>query len=389
MYIEIDGPSPDLPPIARQCGSLRHVAFNGPYADSTREWVSAFLIQLARLQTLVVFYMNEHAFRHVARLEHLESLKVRDLDMEPFPGADLSDPYFPALRRLTLWADSVAFATNFMMVFDHAPLETIVVTSRRDSTALNSQRLFSAIQCFTHHATLTSLTIELREEVDTVFSDTEIYTMSSSVIRVLLGFPNLCHVELSSPVGFILNDEFVDTMACAWSQLESLSIKAERPIIFHSALNPTIMALHSFSHHCPHLHHLSLLVDATNIEMDHPSRTPRTIHTTLRSWHPLYSPLDSPSEVANFISSVFPSLSIFFEPMLSPYRSQWEQVAELVPVYARIRADERRFGATRMSLHGLPDLTNSTPSSGLIRPINPLHGDAKFTVTQQQMLSTA
>ncbi|KAF8187217.1 hypothetical protein K438DRAFT_1972853 [Mycena galopus ATCC 62051] len=187
------------------------------------------------------------------------------------------------------------------------------------------------------------MTIKLAEDVDTVFPDSEVYAMPSSVIEVLLEFPNLRHVELSSPVGFILDDEFVDTMAHAWSQLESLSIKAEHPIIFRSALNPTIMALHSFACHCPHLRHLSLLVDATNIEMDHPSRTRRMIHTTLRSWHPLYSPIDSVSEVANFISALFPSLSEISTPTYSPYRPQWEKVRELVPAYARTCADEKRF----------------------------------------------
>ncbi|KAF8135353.1 hypothetical protein K438DRAFT_1997331 [Mycena galopus ATCC 62051] len=63
------------------------------------------------------------------------------------------------------------------------------------------------------------MTIKLAEDVDTVFLDSEVYAMHSSVIEVLLEFPNLRHVELSSPVGFILDDEFVDTMARAWSTL--------------------------------------------------------------------------------------------------------------------------------------------------------------------------
>ncbi|KAJ6583415.1 hypothetical protein DFH09DRAFT_1308930 [Mycena vulgaris] len=358
IYVQIDGPAADLPPIARHCRSLRHVTFDGPYVDITREWVSAFLVGLAHLKTVEVLYMNEHAFRHVAGLEHLENLWVRSLDIEPFPGVDLSYSRFPALRRLTLWAVSVTFATNFMTVLDRAPLESMVVTACEDSTKINSRAFFSAIHSysFPRHATLTSITVELTEDFDTVSANTAIYAMSSSVIEPLLGFPNLRHVELSSPVGFILDNEFVDAMARAWSRLESLSIEGQDAIIFRSALNPTIMALHSFSRHCPHLHHLSLLVDATNIQMDHPSRTPRTIHTTLRSWNSLYSPIDSPVEVADFLSSLFPSLSAISTPTFSLYRPQWDQVETLVPVYAKIRADERRFGTAN---HVSPALADS------------------------------
>ncbi|KAJ7253606.1 hypothetical protein C8J57DRAFT_627188 [Mycena rebaudengoi] len=341
--------------------------------DSTREWVSAFLTQLTHLQTVEVFYLNEHAFRHIAGLEHLENLWVRSLDVavEPFLGVDRSDYLFPTLRRSTLWAVSITFATNFMKVLDCAPLETMVVTAHEDSTTVNSRAFFSAIHSpsFTCRATLTSITIELTVDFDTVSANTAIYDMSSSIIHPLLEIPCLRHMQLLSPVGFMLNNEFVDAMARAWSQLESLSIKGQHPVIFRSASNPTIMALHSFSRHCPRLHHLSLLVDATNIHMDHLSRSPRTIHATLRSWDCLDLLIDSPVEVANFLSALFPSLSVISTPTFSEYRPQWEEVGMLVPIYARIRADERQFGtANRVS----PALSQSNQFHAQRRPL-PTH----------------
>ncbi|KAJ7279976.1 hypothetical protein C8J57DRAFT_1501430 [Mycena rebaudengoi] len=312
IYVEIDGPAADLPPIARHCKSLRHVTFNGPYMDSTREWVSAFLTQLTHLQTVEVLYLNEHAFRHIAGLEHLENLWVSlDVAVEPFLGVDRSDYLFPTLRRLTLSAVSITFATNFMKSI--------------------RGHFFSAIHLpsFTCRATLTSITIELTEDFDTVSANTAIYDMSSSVIHPLLEIPCLRHMQLLSPVGFMLDNEFLDAIARAWSQLESLSIKGQHPVIFRSASSPTIMALHSFSRHCPRPRHLS--------------RSPRTIHATLRSWDCLDSPIDSPVEVANFLSALFPSLSVISTPTFSEYRPQWEEVGMLVPIYARIRADERQF----------------------------------------------
>ncbi|KAJ7205540.1 hypothetical protein GGX14DRAFT_644834 [Mycena pura] len=355
IYVEIDGPAADLPPIARHCRLLRHVKFNGPYDDSTRDWVSAFLIQLTHLQTVEVFYMTQDAFLHVAGLDHVETLRVRCLDMEAFAEMDRPHILFPALRQLQLWAESVTFATHFMKVLDRAPLETIEVTSGQDSTTINSRALFWAIHtyCFPSHITLTSITVELAEDFDTLSADTSPYTMPSRVIQPLLGFPNFRHVELSSPVGFILDNEFVDDMARAWPCLESLSIGAQYPFDFPCTLNPTIMALQSFSRHCPHLRRLSLLVDATNIQTDHSSRTPRTIHTTLKYWNTLYSSIDSPVEVAIFLSSLFPSLSTTCTSIF--YELQWKEVETLVPVYAKIRADERQFGMASQCSPPLPE----------------------------------
>ncbi|KAJ7213705.1 hypothetical protein C8J57DRAFT_1096745 [Mycena rebaudengoi] len=290
--------------------------------------------------------MNKDAVRHIAGLEHLKDLRVRSLDVEPFSEVDRSDSLFPALRRLTLWAESVIFVINFLKILDRAPLETIVVTVNEDSTTVNPRALFSAIHSysFTRSASLTSITVEFRGDFGTAFGNDAIYAIGSSVIRPLFEFPNLRHMQLSSPAGFILDNEFVDDMARAWRQLESLSIECQHATIFDSASNPTIMALQSLSRHCPHLRDLSLLVNATNIQMDHLSRSPPTIHATLRSWDYLYSPIDSPVEVADFLSSLFPSLSKIFTSMFSVYEPQWEEVRTLVPLYARIRANERRFG---------------------------------------------
>ncbi|KAJ7220323.1 hypothetical protein GGX14DRAFT_434181, partial [Mycena pura] len=341
IHVEIDGPAADLPPIARHCRLLSHVTFQGPYDDSTRDWVSAFLVQLTHLQTIEVICMTQDAFLHVASLDHVKTLRVRCPDMEAFAEAE-----------------SVTFATHFVKVLDRAPLETIVVTSRQDSGTNNFHTLFWAIHtyCFTSHNTLTSITVELTEDFDTVSANTFPYIMSSRVTQPLLGFPNLRHVRLFFPLGFILDNEFVDTMARAWPCLESLWIEGQHTLYFPSTSNPTIMALQSFSRHCPHLRHLSLLVEATNIQMDHSSQTPRTIHTTLKSWDPLHSSIESPIQVAIFLSSLFPSLSTIYTPRSSLHELQWKEVETLVPVYAKICADERQFG---MASHSSPPLSES------------------------------
>ncbi|KAJ7879814.1 hypothetical protein B0H13DRAFT_2345926 [Mycena leptocephala] len=101
------------------------------------------------------------------------------------------------------------------------------------------------------------------------------------------------------------------------------------------------MALHPISRHCPRLQHLSLTIDASNVEMDHPAGTPRVVQSTLAFWHAQDSPINSSVHVAELLSSIFPSLSEIYTSM---DKDEWEQVGNLVPTYATIRAHERRLG---------------------------------------------
>ncbi|KAJ7871562.1 hypothetical protein B0H13DRAFT_2349852 [Mycena leptocephala] len=159
--------------------------------------------------------------------------------------------------------------------------------------------------------------------------------MTSDVVRPLLAFPNLRKVELSSPLGFCLDDDFVNEMALAWSEIEHLSIQG-------GVFIPTIMALHSLSRHCPRLQHLSLTVYASDVEMYHPAGTPRVIQSALAFWDAQRSPITSSVQVADLLSSIFPSLSRICYGSID--RDEWEQVGKLVPIYAAIRAHERRLG---------------------------------------------
>jgi hypothetical protein len=102
------------------------------------------------------------------------------------------------------------------------------------------------------------------------------------------------------------------------------------------------MALLPLSRNCPHLRHLSLTVDATHVQEDLPSRTPRVIQTALVSARFHHSPIESPSQVARFLSSVFPSLSNI-STSSETYRKEWGEVKKLIPMFATIRADEKQF----------------------------------------------
>jgi hypothetical protein len=84
------------------------------------------------------------------------------------------------------------------------------------------------------------------------------------------------------------------------------------------------------SRHCPRLQHLSLTVDTSNVEMDHPAGTPQVIQSALTFWHAQGSPINSSAQVTDLISSIFPSLSRICG---SIDEDEWEQVEKLVPTY--------------------------------------------------------
>ncbi|KAJ7791976.1 hypothetical protein B0H13DRAFT_2394124 [Mycena leptocephala] len=325
-----------LPLLASKCLSLRHVSTNGPWDDESTEWVSSFVMQLTQLRTLDVLTVNEEACRHISGLHHLETLTVRSVPGDPFPRADpsFSGAPFTALRRLDLHAENHKFAMNFMTALHSAPLQTLSATVNKSSTA-NFVVFLSTIPSYISPRHLTSIALFLQEwDHDEVSANLAMYIMTSDVVRPLLAFPNLRKVKLSSPRGFCLDDDFVDAMALAWSEIEHLSIEG-------GVSNPTIMALHSLSRHCPRLQRLWLTVDASNVEMDHPAGTPRVIQSALTFWDAQRSPITSSVHVAELLSSIFPSLSGIYA---SIDRDEWKEVGKLVPTYAAIRAHERRLG---------------------------------------------
>ncbi|KAJ7689061.1 hypothetical protein B0H17DRAFT_1180444 [Mycena rosella] len=158
-----------LPLLASKCLSLRHVSTNGLWDDESTELVSSFVMQLTQLRTLdVLAMMNEEACRHISGFHHLETL-----------------------------------------------VKTLSVTVDESST-INSVVFLSTIPSYISPRHLTSIALFLQErDHDKVSANLAMYIMTSDVVRPLLVFPNLRRVELYSPLGFCLDDDFVDAMALA------------------------------------------------------------------------------------------------------------------------------------------------------------------------------
>ncbi|KAJ7663116.1 hypothetical protein DFH06DRAFT_1324594 [Mycena polygramma] len=320
-----------FPCIASTCPYLRHVALYGPGDDEATDPISTFVAKLLHLQTLTVLSVNTHAYQHISNLRSLEALTVHDLNVEPFPpGSPSSESPFPALRDLSLSTQNIKFATNLIGRAHNAPLGRVSL-SASTCTAVDLLAFFSTFSPRCSPLDLTRVDVHLDEAT----AHTGNHAISPHIIQPLLEFPNLRNVALTTPP-FDLDADFVTKMALAWTEIEYLNVVTSRP---------SIMCLLAFSRHCPRLRHLSFPVDATDGQMVHPPITPRTIQTALERIFVGDCPIESPVQVAQLLSSIFPSLdsicggpSSFFHNTDGP----WDEVERLVPVFAAVRADERQ-----------------------------------------------
>jgi hypothetical protein len=181
--------------------------------------------------------------------------------------------------------------------------------------------------------------------------------LTPTVLRPLLAFSNLRQLKLLAP-GFRLNNAFIEDMSMAWQKIECLTLY---PTMRDAATNlggsVTIAALSSFARNCPRLNDLSLLFDATVVPQGpHPSPNgPRIRQTKLTSFRVYSSPIDSPSLVAHFLSSIFPELrdiQASYYPQVLEARERletWKEVKKQVPFLAAARSDEEAFWTAQVA----------------------------------------
>ncbi|KAJ7730091.1 hypothetical protein DFH07DRAFT_849365 [Mycena maculata] len=331
--------------VASKCPCLTYVQIfdESSRRNTNTEAVSSFVRSLERVKSLNVKSINHSAFRHLAGLNTLESLTVGGLHAVPFPdGVDFPsrNSAFSAPRYLTLVVTNGDFATNFMAVACHAPLQIVLLTTQRSWTKVESSLFFSVFQSYWFPSSLRFLDIDIGGERHEAGVK---YTMTSNDLRPLLAFNNLDYLQLKTPYGFSLDDDFVAAMAVAWPQIKTLIIRAAFSNLSRS--NPTPAALISLSRHSQHLRSLGLYIDATH-RLNLVLQTPRVRQTALVTANFGNSPISSPIQMAGLLSSIFPALSNI-RTSDSVQEKEWGEVKRLVkrlvPIFAAIRAEEKDF----------------------------------------------
>ncbi|KAJ7866905.1 hypothetical protein B0H13DRAFT_2065824 [Mycena leptocephala] len=253
---------------------------NLPTEPSIQASISAFAQQLNQIEFLHMPLLDVAAVRHVAELPTLHSLELRVVTMtlQSLP----LDTWFINLRHLTLLDINVDSASHFLSSCVNAALVSLAVNVTPQPRPGALDLFITALAQFTpSHSTLASLTLDLS------LPDGSPITPQS--LRPLFCFKELSHVDIKSEAGFDLDDSFI---------IEDV------PCI---PLGVTLECLRIFSGNCPDLRSLHLSFDASIPHTSHGEKNcPR--QTMVEVLDVAYSYITTPSFIAGFISTVFPSL---------------------------------------------------------------------------------
>ncbi|KAJ7473201.1 hypothetical protein FB451DRAFT_1248738 [Mycena latifolia] len=343
--------------------------------QNCRHAATQMICALSEVRQLSLPRVEVSAYHHLAMMQNLRSLTIEVLDQMVFTDNFISthlQPLFCDLSALDLPALTVEEGINFIRVPSNAPLQTVKLVMRKTATEETAASLFSEINLHCSHSSLTSIDMNLGVLDRTHLLNTRIFVITSPTIRPLLAFTNLTRVSVTSPIGFCLDDDFVEAMALSWPNIESLALSRTyvTPGIYGHIEDPaskspdskaSFFSLIFFARHCPHLRLLQIPFDAEYrfpVSCDG-SLQPRPVQKALTRLHVLDSPLHDSIRAARFLSTIFPALAsvgtaretvhgteLFVTDDGTPaflWHEHWKMVGRLVPAFAAVRAEEEGY----------------------------------------------
>ncbi|KAJ6454257.1 hypothetical protein C8R47DRAFT_1083175 [Mycena vitilis] len=337
------------------------------------------VLQLAKIEFLLVETLDREAFDHLSRLPALRDLELRmptegDLGPSTPPLGDQITTLFPALRRVELEFTTIKFAAEFVDLLSDCHLREFRTSTDVLATHIATGRLYTALASHISHTTLDSLTIA--EIGDGGFSPTPTppaasiadYVVTGRLLAPLFCFQNITYVQLKAPVGFNLDDATAWDMAHAWRRIRFLQLDASTEL--H---HPTSMSLHgirAFAKYCKDLVSLKVTVNATTVPPFDRSPETRLSQQNLRTFDVSGSPISDQYNVARFLSALFPRLveiTTLYESRARwqdpaddadddqetlnerVHNAHWKQVEAVLPVMTALREEERHWSVNDMS----------------------------------------
>ncbi|KAJ7147785.1 hypothetical protein C8R43DRAFT_1195012 [Mycena crocata] len=294
--------------------------------------VSSFILDLTGVQKLRVPHIQFSTCRHLAGLPSLLELSVDSIQQD-FPltmSATTAGIRFSSLQRLDLVFTQLPAATNFIRTLSQTPLRNLEF--RRTGTTIPTPDAVGdfcqTLRTSCSHGRLTSIELRLdgswNGNPPSILSDR--LTIRPTHLDPLLAFASLRDVTLQWPLAICLDDEFMIALSMAWPRIQDLKLPR----------------------HCPELARLTMDIDATvRVESaQHDTEGDRVVQTALTFLNVRYSRIDSPLEVATFLSGVFPSVTTLFAEQPDPNGDarfdMWMEVEKLIPMFASVRSDERK-----------------------------------------------
>lgn len=282
--------------------------------------------------------------RHLAGLEHLKRLTVH-IDNDTLPTQSSG---FRNLKYLQVTSQTFAATSNFLRILT-SPLK--IVRFRLSRGLLRPQELahtFEMMKQHCLHPDLQTLVIFMHYS----YLEPPFACIDNDVLRPLLVFSNLSHIELYFTAPMNISNEFVREMASAWPRLSKLVLNTEgwfqKSNITPAGLIPLLCL--------PNLSAMSIAINASVI--DSPAEPPVSGTGTgaLRDLILQDSVIntDGIEPMAAFLSRFAPNLkevqswnmAIILNAGISPadgkvYQERWKEIARRVPALVAAREQER------------------------------------------------
>ncbi|KAJ6579560.1 hypothetical protein DFH09DRAFT_330703 [Mycena vulgaris] len=305
-----------------------------------------------QLQILTIGNLDKRGFIHVARLPALKQLHlgpVKNTGLLPLHLPEfLPRQSFPALADLRLICDAPRFCVGIIKVISSRRLKSITIRPLTAWTASAWEEIHTTFHDCLDETQLEDIDVEQMGERNPLVNASP-YILTSSTLRPLLKF-NLCSLRFQLDPGVEIDDDFLEEMAIAWPQLNTLMIGTD--ILTTRIPRATLKCLVPFARHCPDLYSLGIRMDVTDIP-EFSQVAGNRVGLSLDALHVGTSPLTytQTTEVAAFLSNIFFELVYIFvssdtEPLPHPlktYEKNWGRVQAMVPVFCSVRSQEEKF----------------------------------------------
>ncbi|KAJ7232472.1 hypothetical protein B0H12DRAFT_1145144 [Mycena haematopus] len=303
-----------LPALATQCPLLQELSIlTSDGLPGCCETVSLLVKHLTRLESLEVPCLDAVALDHLAKRPDQTPLSPTELSLTVTDARAATE----VLARLT-----IQFPKN---------------------TSANAVReIYNGVVANCNEASLNSLSITLPMGTSDTAADPEqiaLYAVPGRHLLPLFTLTTLTWVTLAAPVGLDLDDTGAAEIARAWPRIIAF---------LHIAPRTTLRALLAFARLCPNLWRLSLPINARSTAAE-----ARPTQRSLTFLNVGESPMDTPLEVAAYLSSIFPKLGRVSagkqkerrdEPVSAEVlacQSKWKAVEAALPLLRKVRAEEK------------------------------------------------
>ncbi|KAJ7161896.1 hypothetical protein C8R43DRAFT_316114 [Mycena crocata] len=237
---------------------------------------------------------------------------------------------FPRLNSCYVERATLEQATEFLQSCHETPLQSFETTFTGDVPTSAVRDFYAVLTAGCQSTSLTHLTLDCYYHT---WKDAATNLLDGETLGILFYFVNLTSVVITSYHGFLLDDETMFDLPCAWPRLQRLVLKSCTQF---ADPGPTLDALEFLARYCTRLMHLEMTFDACG---DMRWSRKDAVNNSLTYLDVMLSPISAASPVAAFLGATFPNL----RNILTQHRlyfgyydslkaiSCWETVESLLP----------------------------------------------------------